>query len=148
MSCDHAYAAGLFEGEGNIRLIGRTGLQVSIALVDKAPLLWMEERWATPNGLRKYKRRDPWQDLWVWCLSSKIHIEPFLRDIDPYLTFERRKVSVAAALERLSRNPGRESRTQCVHGHSYTPENTYRDRRGHRRCRTCQAAWDLGRKRG
>lgn len=37
-------------------------------------------------------------------------------------------------------------KSQCVNGHEYTPENTYRDSRG-RRCRTCRSikkkAWDI-----
>lgn len=32
---------------------------------------------------------------------------------------------------------GRLSRTHCIHGHELSSENTYRDPRGHRRCRTC-----------
>lgn len=28
--------------------------------------------------------------------------------------------------------------THCVHGHEYTPENTYLDSNGHRECRTCR----------
>lgn len=29
------------------------------------------------------------------------------------------------------------AKTECVHGHPYTPENTYRDPTGCRRCREC-----------
>lgn len=29
------------------------------------------------------------------------------------------------------------AKTHCDHGHEYTPENTYRDRTGWRRCREC-----------
>lgn len=37
--------------------------------------------------------------------------------------------------------PGRRHRqTHCQHGHEFTPENTAISRRGHRRCRTCDAA--------
>lgn len=31
-------------------------------------------------------------------------------------------------------------RTHCIHGHEFTPENTYLDRRGKRGCRECRAA--------
>lgn len=27
--------------------------------------------------------------------------------------------------------------TECIHGHAYTPENTYRFKDGRRYCRTC-----------
>lgn len=37
--------------------------------------------------------------------------------------------------------PGRRHRqTHCQHGHEFTPENTSRNSRGHRRCRACDAA--------
>lgn len=29
------------------------------------------------------------------------------------------------------------NRTHCPHGHEYTPENTWRNKRGHRFCRSC-----------
>lgn len=31
-----------------------------------------------------------------------------------------------------------QKKTACVHGHAYTPENTYRDPDGYRHCRTCK----------
>jgi len=31
-----------------------------------------------------------------------------------------------------------DAKTHCKHGHEYTPENTYRNCRGHRECRTCK----------
>lgn len=30
------------------------------------------------------------------------------------------------------------AQVQCIHGHDYTPHNTYRDPNGYRRCRTCR----------
>lgn len=32
---------------------------------------------------------------------------------------------------------GMARRVQCIHGHAYTPDNTYYGPEGHRRCRTC-----------
>jgi hypothetical protein len=41
--------------------------------------------------------------------------------------------------------------TRCKHGHDFTPDNTYRDKRGFRQCRACQrrrlrikAGWPAG----
>lgn len=39
-----------------------------------------------------------------------------------------------------ARDNGMARRTHCPHGHEYTPENTRRDRHGHRFCRACQRA--------
>ncbi|RZJ86864.1 MAG: HNH endonuclease [Hymenobacter sp.] len=37
---------------------------------------------------------------------------------------------------------GRQGCAQCIHGHDYTPENTYIDGRGNRGCKECRkAAW-------
>jgi hypothetical protein len=38
------------------------------------------------------------------------------------------------------------AQTECVHGHDYTAENTMRDTRGNRRCRTCHNARERARK--
>lgn len=37
--------------------------------------------------------------------------------------------------------------THCLHGHEFTPENTYRDARGRRRCGECHRAGDRERRR-
>lgn len=37
------------------------------------------------------------------------------------------------------------ARTHCIHGHPYTPENTYRAPNGRRRCRACAHQRDQGR---
>lgn len=39
------------------------------------------------------------------------------------------------------------NKTQCVHGHEYTSENTYINGKGHRSCMTCRNSRDVGRTR-
>jgi hypothetical protein len=34
------------------------------------------------------------------------------------------------------------AKTHCNEGHEYTPENTYRNKKGHRTCLTCRRTWD------
>lgn len=34
-----------------------------------------------------------------------------------------------------------QKKTSCVHGHEFSPENTYLDPRGYRHCKTCQRTW-------
>lgn len=41
------------------------------------------------------------------------------------------------ALGQRTRPIANVKKTACKHGHEYTPENTYRDPKGHRRCREC-----------
>lgn len=51
------------------------------------------------------------------------------------------KTASQVAREALSRfwERARAWRTHCRHGHEYTPENTYLDPRGFRRCRACRS---------
>jgi hypothetical protein len=42
---------------------------------------------------------------------------------------------------RRSWAPRNEARTHCRDGHELTPENTYRDKRNRRLCKTCRAAY-------
>lgn len=55
------------------------------------------------------------------------HLEPVTRGENT-----RRGV----ALQRRSDKAA--ARTECGKGHEFTPENTYRDPKGHRRCRACE----------
>jgi hypothetical protein len=34
-----------------------------------------------------------------------------------------------------------QKKTSCIHGHEFSPENTYVDPRGYRHCKTCQKKW-------
>jgi len=54
------------------------------------------------------------------CVSPE-HLEPVTR-----------RVNVLRGLA------GQERKTHCIHGHAYTPENTYRYPSGGRECRTCK----------
>jgi hypothetical protein len=37
--------------------------------------------------------------------------------------------------------PPQRKRTHCIHGHEFTPDNTYRTPEGHRHCRACRYAY-------
>lgn len=42
-------------------------------------------------------------------------------------------------MENMNRSPlNPKNRTHCPHGHPYSDENVWRDKRGKRYCRTCQ----------
>jgi hypothetical protein len=59
-----------------------------------------------------------------WCVNPK-----HLRQI-PNLDNVMTGVGVGAVNAR---------KTHCSHGHPFTPENTYRDKRGYRGCKICRA---------
>jgi len=40
---------------------------------------------------------------------------------------------------------GKSRLTHCKHGHEFTPDNTYVNKLGHRKCRACQAKHDANR---
>lgn len=51
-----------------------------------------------------------------------------------YLRRTAAETMVAPGEPRSNQN---DSKTVCIHGHPFTEENTYRDKRGHRMCKAC-----------
>lgn len=57
--------------------------------------------------------------------------------LEPVTHAENVRRSEAAAVQRARHA----DRTHCKRGHAFDEENTARDTRGHRRCRTCNREW-------
>lgn len=109
MTCEIAWAAGLFEGEGSIIHApyskhainaGRWQRRLALSMADRDVV----ERFARvveAGRVRHVKRRRPnWSDQWIWVCSKWADIERILTEFEPWLG-ERR--SEAAA--RLLANP-------------------------------------------
>jgi hypothetical protein len=87
----------------------------------------------TPVGsMHKYAHR--------WLYETVVEPVPAGLQLD-HLCFNRRCVNPdhlepVTAQENMRRNAWTR-RTSCVHGHEFTPENTYIRRSGSRQCRAC-----------
>lgn len=118
---DRAYAAGFFDGEGNVciarNLRGgqeRThyvhNMRVGASQREAATLFWLRDRWGgsvrpsqrkTPSGVRTY---------YVWgCFA--IGAAAFLRDVLPYLQVKRERAELALEFQATSFQPGRRAHT-------------------------------------
>jgi hypothetical protein len=75
-----------------------------------------------PEGFQ-VRHADPWGWHFTLCCNPD-HLEA---------------VPKKEALRRRDWESARARRTHCLHGHAYTPENSYLDPRGFRQCRTCRA---------
>lgn len=135
-----AWIAGLFEGEGTIRFCARHAAQVSIGMSDRDVLDRLDALVPSPGGiLLKRAGNHRWKDLYLWHLSSKEAIDPFLQGVLPWLG-NRRGTRVRATLKRLGKCvPRGQMHTHCRRGHPLVPGNLL-VMGGVRRCKTCRIA--------
>lgn len=139
-----AWLAGIYEGEGSCA-ISKTGraINVTVTMTDFDII----ERLHALTGLGSvsgpFARGDnkPYK---TWQVSS-IDAVTFLETIKPWLGMRREARAVEAIDNwRNNRTQSVPSDTHCIHGHEFTPENTYvyRDKRNRshgRSCKTCIA---------
>jgi hypothetical protein len=100
-----AWAAGLFEGEGTVRIHGRIrrrtiGLYVAVGNTSKE-LIEPLAAWGGKIGLHHRAataRRKNQQPSWRWNAYPSV-AERFLRDIQPFLMGYRNKLRVSIALD-------------------------------------------------
>lgn len=102
MELELAWAAGLFEGEGTIRINSATKrnlghLAVSVVNTDRQIVDWFQARWPgsvkAATGLRPRQR-----PAWVWVIAAR-QAAVFLEAITPYLVRDAVRAKVAIALE-------------------------------------------------
>ncbi len=86
------WAAGLFEGEGTIRINKPTGrntghLVCSVVNTDREVVVFFQARW--PGYMKRATGlRDDQREAWVWTVAAR-QAERFLLDVLPYLYTER-----------------------------------------------------------
>lgn len=100
---DLAWAAGLFEGEGTVRINTATKrnlghLIVSVVNTDRSTVEFFQDRW--PGTLRGATGLNPLKQrpAWVWTVAAR-KAAAFLTDIQPYLRSERVRRKAALGLE-------------------------------------------------
>lgn len=119
---DLAYAAGFWDGEGNVTIaVNRAhprahnlvyNMRVGASQNDPAPLFWLRDRWG--GSVNTIKRRETMGYLtgYIWgCFSRGAYT--FLKDVRPYLQVKAERADLALAFQ--------ESVFQCGRG-GHTPE--------------------------
>lgn len=104
-----AWAAGLFEGEGTVR-INKPSLRswgavcVSVVNTDRQILDWFQARW--PGYMKAATGLQPnHREAWVWVIAARQAIA-FLRELRPFIVRDavREKIDHAIAFQEQKRN--------------------------------------------
>lgn len=110
-----AWAAGLFEGEGTIRINSATRrnlghLICSVVNTDRQVVDFFAARW--PGYLRAATGLGPnRRPAWIWGIAAR-KAAVFLRELEPYLVTARVRQKAALALEfQGQKTAGRRNRT-------------------------------------
>jgi len=94
---DHAYAAGIVDGEGTITLHDhgkRTALTVAVFNSEPRVCVWLQERYGGSIG--QNIRPDPHRIMYAWRCSSSL-ASKFLNNIYPYLIIKKQQADIALA---------------------------------------------------
>lgn len=134
------WLAGLYEGEGYCGLLGHAYFTVSITMTDLDVIDRIYDVTGIGTVLGPYDRGNkPYK---TWRVGSQEGVE-FLETILPWLG-KRRSERVQTAIERWNSSTKKQTRrgdTHCVHGHEFTPDNTYKTYSGNGRgCKICRQA--------
>jgi hypothetical protein len=94
-----AFAAGIMEGEGSVRINALTKrnkghLAVSVTNTNKEILNWMNDRW--PGYFMSASVREECKPAWVWAIAANKALS-FLDAIAPYVLTERMKERIDTA---------------------------------------------------
>ena len=97
---DHAYAAGIVDGEGSIAISGRlkTALFVTVSNSDPRVCIWLKERYGgfvyqSPGRIRNGKQT---RIIYQWRCASATAGQ-FLKIIYPYLVIKKEQAEIAFA---------------------------------------------------
>lgn len=144
---DLAWAAGFYDGEGStvpVRQMkrGRSTMAVTISQKDPEVLekfaAIVGRGYLTPPCRPSASKPNPcWQfrvNRWRHCLGVMDLLWPYLGTLKRE-QFLRVKAEVMAGGEPADRGKG--TKTHCVHGHAFTPENTRITKTGYRNCKAC-----------
>lgn len=103
-----AFAAGLMEGEGSIRINSPTkrnngALVVAMSNTNAQIVAYMHERWPgyckiVSHGRAAKMAATNRKPAWCWTIAAKVAAR-FLQSIQPYVHTERMKDRIALALE-------------------------------------------------
>lgn len=133
------WLAGLFEGDGNVKKLGKWGMAVEIALTDldvleKCQRLFGGKIYGPYN--KNNGKGHNIKPMYSWTIQERYVAYGLFMMMFPLLG-SRRQDQITQAVKRFLSAPTSNNRkTSCPKGHGYTPENT-RLYRGKRYCKTC-----------
>ena len=143
--------AGLLEGEASFGLYqrpsGKSGLIISLGMIDRDTVEWIAARWCSTVRLRK---KEPGrQQLYVTQIQGGRAVS-WLLTLYPLMGQRRRTQmrSMIAVWRTPNQSPGDLNRrkTHCPRGHCYDAQNTYVRSDGTSTRRSCRACWTIRRK--
>ena len=95
------------------------------------------------GGRRPHPNALPCKDCGhVWAPGERRH------EYDHFLGYSAEHhydVEAVCTICHAARDGGKASRTHCIRGHEFTPENTIYPKEGGRACRECRRSYDRGR---
>lgn len=130
------WVAGFLEGEGCFRMpkAPGSGLNISASQVQRFPLDTLLCLFGGSIRAKPYK--PPQNNQWVWTLIG-IQASGLMMTLYALMSPRRREQIATALTTWRTRQPANRYKTRCVHGHSFTLENTRVTRRGQRQCKAC-----------
>jgi len=100
---DHAYAAGIVDGEGSISIQNYssiTSLRVEVVNTDPRICLWLKERF--DGRVYQHPRTNGRRMLYKWTVASAA-AGTFLKAICPYMILKKEQAEIALAYQQTMR---------------------------------------------
>jgi hypothetical protein len=141
---DKAYAAGLFDGEGNVhialdkRRASAAGdifnMRIGVSQNDITPLLWLQQRWG--GSIVAHKRRTSAHNVTHgWGCFAKM-AAVFLADTLPYLQVKRERAELALKFQTRVFQPGQTGHSPEFRAESRVLRDAIAALNGHKPVRT------------
>jgi hypothetical protein len=132
---DAAWAAGFYEGEGNISFGQRGGVKVAIKQVNIQPLQKMKNIFGGTIYGPKYNGKNC-QDVYTWALSTYKEVNNFVWSLSPWLS-EKRLIQMVDKIEYKINM--RDLRSEYCRNHHIRTYHSYLDFSGKLLCRKCRS---------
>lgn len=124
-STEWAYAAGILDGEGSMRLRdykrSRSGTEITVGNTDQPLITWLYQKFGGKTTIRESKTLPNAKPWYVWYLPAKCHTE-FLTGVLPYLVIKSR---IAQLMLELRQDPSFGNRHRQVTGEVAAKRDAY-----------------------
>jgi hypothetical protein len=115
---ERAYAAGLFDGEGCVRItkrgaaggtamrVGQHTMMVQLNNTDEAMIRWLQARWPAALSFTEASQKENRKARWAWSLTANNALH-FLDEIYEFSLTKRRQIKWARRFQRYVQGVGR-----------------------------------------